>query len=298
MSLKNNTISERSDNMNIFDLQEKAPHGTTSFPVAVYNSRWFIPHHWHKEDEFIYMIDGSAEYNVNGRRILLRPGDCAFCSGRSLHSMMLGEGQQIYFKSLLCDRSYLFPSGDICGQYFSGGKCIKNFYTSSIPAENEVIQTIKEVCRLMEQHPPGYEPEVKLTLMRIYTLIAGNKLYELETTDSIPEKNMLLVLEYIHTHFAEKMYIDELTSLTGYSKSHFEKFFKSYTGKTPSEYIMMYRLNMAEKLLGNADFSVLDIAERCGFSNMSYFIREFKKVYLSTPHRYRRAIAKNSGRER
>ncbi len=274
--------------MNISDLKEKTIHGTAAFPVAVYSSRWFIPHHWHKEDEFIYMVDGSAEYNINGKRILLKPGDCAFCSGHSIHSMILNEGQKIYFRSLLCDRSYLFPSDDICGQYFSGRNNIRNFYTPSVPAEKEVIAAVNNVCRLFEKQLPGYELKVKSELMRLYSLIAENKLYEDETTSFVPEKSILWALEYIHTNFTEKIYIDEIAALIGYSKSYFEKLFKAYTGKTPSEYIVMYRLNMAEKMLCDTEQSVLDIAENCGFSNISYFIRAFKKVYFKTPHQYRK----------
>lgn len=276
--------------MNIYKLKENRKHGTDEFPVAVYSSSWFIPYQWHEEDEFIYMLKGSAEYNIGGKSIKLNEGDCAFCSGRTPHSMILENNQSICFNALLCKRSYLFGNNDICRKYFHN-KCIKSFYSKNIKKENEVIILIKEICTLTALHNYGYELEVKQLLIKLYSLIVKYNLFEpKEQSENILEKNLLSVLEYIHSHFYEKLYINKLAALTGYSVPYFEKFFREYTGKTPSEYIMMYRLSMSQKYLQETDLNILEISEQCGFSNSSYFIREFKKYYNITPNKYRKNL--------
>ena len=277
-------------NLNIYNLKENRKHGTDEFPVAVYSSSWFIPYQWHEEDEFIYMLKGSAEYNIGGKSIKLNEGDCAFCSGRTPHSMILENNQNICFNALLCKRSYLFGNNDICRKYFHD-KCIKSFYSQNIKEKNEVIVLIKEICTLTALHNYGYELEVKQLLTKLYSLIVKYNLFEpKEHSENILEKNLLSALEYIHSHFYEKLYINKLAALTGYSIPYFEKFFREYTGKTPSEYIMMYRLSMSQKYLQETDLNILEISEQCGFSNSSYFIREFKKCYNITPNKYRKGL--------
>lgn len=285
--MKNNTIStQRGIKLNIPDLIEKKKHGTDGFPVAFYDSCRSIPHQWHKEDEFIYMVSGETEYNINGKRILLKTGDCAFCGRHKLHSMITGKNQHIHFKALLCDREYLFSTDDICRKYFH--KDIKMTYSSSVPSENEIIDLVKKICVFAETQPFGYELTVKNLLLKIYSLIVQNDFFEVETENmSVTQKSLLSAIEYIHMNYSEKIYVDNLAKSTGYSTPYFEKFFKIYMGMSPSEYIMLYRLNISERLLRDTNMSIIEISHACGFPNVSYFIRKFKQDYFTTPYKYR-----------
>ncbi|MDE7192681.1 MAG: helix-turn-helix domain-containing protein [Oscillospiraceae bacterium] len=274
--------------MNISDLKENKKHGTDGFPVAMYNSQWFIPYQWHNEDEFIYMVKGSAEYNINGRSIRLDAGQCAFCEGRKLHYMMLEEKQEISFRALVIDRSYLFPAEDVCSRYFSASKPPKSFYGGDTPAERAFIKRIADICDLMEKREYGYELNVKQQLIRVYSSIIEEWWYEEYEPITASFENIKRALEFIHINYMNKISADELAGLSGYSIPYFQRLFKEYTGKTPFEYLIMYRLNAAKKLLSNTDISLIEVASECGFSNVSYFIREFKKVFSVTPYRYRK----------
>ena len=53
------------------------------------------------------------------------------------------------------------------------------------------------------------------------------------------------------------------------------------------DYLNDYRLTIAERLLKSSDSSVLEIAEQCGFDNLSYFNRIFKRKYGISPGRWR-----------
>ena len=52
-------------------------------------------------------------------------------------------------------------------------------------------------------------------------------------------------------------------------------------------YLNDFRLNVAARLLSSNDESILSVAEHCGFFNLSYFNRMFKKKYGVTPGKYR-----------
>ena len=91
-------------------------------------------------------------------------------------------------------------------------------------------------------------------------------------------------------HYADSITIDDMAALTYYSKSHFMKFFKTHMGTGFIEYLNDYRLTMAARLLASTGASVLEIAARTGFDNLSYFNRLFKRKYHLTPMQYRKSV--------
>ncbi|MCL2372185.1 MAG: AraC family transcriptional regulator [Defluviitaleaceae bacterium] len=274
-------------------LKEKRQHGRVDFPVEVYNSKWFVPYQWHNEEEIIFMIDGSAYFNINGKTILLNSGDCAYCRGKELHSMMLEPGQAVNFYALLFDLSYVFGAGDACGKYLSGVR-IKDFFSPGVVKEREAIEIVKNICSLMLQRGEGHEIHVKAQLMQLFSTFLKNDMYsENEIKAPRYDKNITAIINHIHANFSQKLTVAQLAGMAGYSKSYFEYLFKLYTGKTTVEYIILFRLQMAENALTETDKSVLDISIACGFPNVSYFIRTFKRYYFDTPNRYRQARSYN-----
>ena len=99
------------------------------------------------------------------------------------------------------------------------------------------------------------------------------------------------ILKYVEEHYDEHITIDDMAALTFYSKSHFMKFFKAHMGTGFIEYLNDYRLTIAERLLRTSDASVLEIAEKSGFDNLSYFNRIFKRKYGQSPGKQRRLYA-------
>ena len=65
------------------------------------------------------------------------------------------------------------------------------------------------------------------------------------------------------------------------------RFFKNTMGVSFVSYLNDFRLNVAARLLSSNDESILSVAENCGFFNLSYCNRMFKKKYGVTPGKYR-----------
>lgn len=96
-----------------------------------------------------------------------------------------------------------------------------------------------------------------------------------------------IVLDYIKNNYKERIKLDELCDLIHLSKYYFINVFKNYTGSTPNEYIINYRIGEAKKLLGTTNLSIKDICQNVGFTDQSYFIKTFKKLNNITPSKYR-----------
>ncbi len=272
--------------MNYFDLKEKNSHGTKDFPIAVYLSHWSITCQWHDEDEIIYVTEGTIKYHLGDNVITLEPGDCAYCKGGSLHSMLLENNQKVSFYALLFDCSYLFVPNDPCCEWINQIK-IQTFFSHSNEKDKSIIQIIQRLCQIVSNKEDGYELDTKYELMSFFHTIKKLDMYTFISSKDNMNKKIINGISYIHKHYNERISIQEIASVTGYSASYFEEFFKKYTGKTPFEYLIIYRLERAAALLEQTENSVTDIAISCGMPNISYFIRQFKIMYNTTPLKYR-----------
>lgn len=84
-------------------------------------------------------------------------------------------------------------------------------------------------------------------------------------------------------NYARDVCLDEVAAYAGMNKSAFCTFMRRHTGKTFSEYINDYRLNLAIERLEFAEDNIADIAYSVGFSNVTYFNRLFRARFGCTP---------------
>jgi len=96
------------------------------------------------------------------------------------------------------------------------------------------------------------------------------------------------VLEYIHRNYKKAVTLEELSKIAHYSRFHFSRIFKDYTGYTPMEYVLNLRMNQAKKLLLDYKFNLEIIAESIGYKDVYYFSRMFKKKEGISPLKYRK----------
>lgn len=92
--------------------------------------------------------------------------------------------------------------------------------------------------------------------------------------------------EFINLHFKEKDCLDSAATLYGVSRRRFCDLFAENFHITPNQYIVSRKIDLAKTLLSSGRFSVSDTAEHCGFSDVYYFSKVFKKETLCTPTEY------------
>lgn len=96
-------------------------------------------------------------------------------------------------------------------------------------------------------------------------------------------KKLKPVLAEICANFTQNEKIAHYAALCGMSEPNFRRLFREYTGQSPVDYRNALRLNDARIKLQSGEYNVSEAAESSGFSNLSFFIRLYKKKYGYTP---------------
>ena len=99
----------------------------------------------------------------------------------------------------------------------------------------------------------------------------------------IKYKKLQAALSEISERYAENEKIEYYADLCGMSEVNFRRLFREYTGQSPVDYRNNIRLNNARIKLQSGEYNVSEAAETSGFSNLSFFIRLYKKKYGHTP---------------
>ena len=102
------------------------------------------------------------------------------------------------------------------------------------------------------------------------------------------DERMKRVLEYIHTHIAESIDVEELAGIGCVTKTYFIKLFKREFGFSPIQYINKKKVERAQLLLFTTAKPIKEVAYMLGFSDQNYFTRLFRKLTDATPHEYRK----------
>ena len=93
--------------------------------------------------------------------------------------------------------------------------------------------------------------------------------------------------EYINFHYAQNITLKEMAGLYFMNEKYLGRLFATETGQSFHQYLNQVRLERAADLLINTSMPVLNIAFECGYSNVTYFNRVFRRKFSVSPTEYR-----------
>jgi AraC family transcriptional regulator len=96
------------------------------------------------------------------------------------------------------------------------------------------------------------------------------------------------VREYTSAHLSEAIHVSDLAALAGMSIGRFALSFRASTGLTPHRYILQERIEAVGRLLSEQQYTLADVALRCGFSSQQHMASVMKKIAGVTPSGVRR----------
>lgn len=131
----------------------------------------------------------------------------------------------------------------------------------------------------MKTLPDGDTREQKLIEYYLKTIE-----FEKENKDSKSHQIVEKIKDYISGHYMEPdLCIADISRELLVNQTYLRSMFKSETNSTISDYITKYRMQLARKMIRDTDDKLVVIAEKTGFSDVSYFSKCFKKTYGISP---------------
>lgn len=94
--------------------------------------------------------------------------------------------------------------------------------------------------------------------------------------------------DYIHANYNQDISLNDLCEAAGINRTSLNIKFKEQYKCTCMEYLLRYRLKIAQELLSNTNMKISEIAENCGFKYDTYFVRQFTKKLGISPSVYRK----------
>lgn len=130
------------------------------------------------------------------------------------------------------------------------------------------------------------------------TLSARLKLILIKLAEALDEKALPPFMveglgSYIRENCAEEISGIEIGAVFGYHPYYISSMLKERRGLTVKQYVTAYRLKMAKELLAYTPLPIADVAERCGFTDASYFAKIFKSAENISPKDYRNKFKDN-----
>ena len=240
--------------------------------------------HWHKELEFVYMIDGEMHTMTNGKKQVITNGELYFCNSKDIHVTSVLNSQAQY-KYLVVQLSH-----DFLKHYCEEGDACR-FAVESDDAKRLLAEQFEKLLTILETEIPTEEQRyisIKKTqiILEIYhILLTKCKVQGVAEAEKIIARNSYAkdVIEYINENYKEELSLEMLAKAVGLSSQYLSKNFKSATNMGILQYINLVRLEHANKELLNGAENVTQAALNNGFASARTYIEACKKVYGMTP---------------
>ncbi|MBR4072889.1 MAG: helix-turn-helix transcriptional regulator [Clostridia bacterium] len=279
--------------MKYTEYRENKQHGSPDFPIEYYyldksSEQYIMPLHWHREFEIIRVLKGELTVHLNNMVYTAGAGDILFVGSGVLHR---AEPADCIYECAVYDLNMLrrFGSSKVT-EYIMPlivGDVEIDFY---MPADNTKLAfTVARLFDTLKTQNPYFELEVYGIISQIiYLLYSENKIKSREKPKRTAHQNEVItaLVDWIEQNYTEKITLKQLADISRINEKYLCRFFKEFTGQTPTDYINRIRIEHACIEMSVNDKSVTVAALDSGFNELSYFSKIFKRYKGMSPREY------------
>ena len=150
---------------------------------------------------------------------------------------------------------------------------IKPLLSFTVSKYNNITKKVKLASTLLQR---------QRDFINILTLLdLSNKVSSTQNTLAFE------VMQYLQNNYDKSFTLEDLSERYNFHPVHIIRCMKKDYNMTPIQALNKIRLEKAKELLVTTTCTVNTISEQVGFQSPSYFIRQFKKAYNTTPAEYR-----------
>ena len=232
---------------------------------------------WHENLEIQFCISGSGTIVLNGEKYDFQKDDIIVVNSNVIH--YTGTDTNLTY-------SCIIVSNDFCQK--NGVDPRKLTFSPKIKSKNitDRFCELKEIY--MNPEIPFRVAKLNEIILKILIELADNHI--IKTNSNSNTKNfetVKSVITYIRENYNKKITLDEISKAVLCDKYALCREFKRLTGQTIIENLNNYRCINAMRFL-NEGYTVAKAAELCGFDNLSFFTKTFKKYIGKLPSEYKK----------
>jgi AraC-like DNA-binding protein/mannose-6-phosphate isomerase-like protein (cupin superfamily) len=253
-----------------------------------------VGEHTHQFIELVYTLSGRGIHTVDGKEYHVKSGDMLVINYHCRHTVCPIDAltyvdimlKPEYVNETLKDTDDIFLLLQLSDYSDLANSIVKdNLLICFDGNEKQRVELLLDwTFEEQREHRPAGKLVIRSALSMLLSLVFRKMSEQQRATAMIDDR----LLAYMERNCGEKLLINEIASLCGYSTEHFSRLFKKHTGRSPVEYISGCRIKKAKNLLLNTDMPIETIITACGFSNRTAFFKKFYAFEGITPLRYRK----------
>ena len=235
--------------MKYTEYREAKKHGSDEFPLQYYlvnasHPQYIMPLHWHGELEIIRVIEGELALWLNNEKFMLSSGDLLFVDGGALHR---GEPKNCSYECAVFDPKIVAGRGgtrlsELVKPLCSGRAGVAPTCEAAVESAGKLLDVAREGGKFFELKLASLICDV------IYILYSEGAIGSERGEDKRTGHRraaITLLLDMIEKNYTEKITLAQLAELAGMSEKYLCRFFKAFTGYTPTDYINRLRVERA-----------------------------------------------------
>lgn len=215
--------------------------------------------------DLTYIYKGKATYLVNGIEYTARPGEVIYIPKGSMREAYTYQDSPMHGYAFNFD--CYTPDNDNIELPFPT--------TFKIGKFSEITGLCKDFNHEWIEKNPGYKLKTRALFMQILHKLLTLMYYN--NPNLTIDSRIITIREYIINHYFEEIEIEQLAGMINLHPIYLGTLFKKRTGFSIKEYITKIRVNSAESLLSMGGCTVGEAAVRCGFEDIYYFSKVYKK---------------------
>ena len=169
------------------------------------------------------------------------------------------------------------------------------FFFESIKNGLKIEDNKNEIGQLIKQFAINKEIDNLVNFLKLLHLLNRSNKKILSSFSSQKQltdtegKRMQAIFEYVMNNYDQNISLNKVADIANMSKNAFCRYFKVRTNKTFFEFLIDLRIEKASRfLIKKEDLSIAEIADSCGFNNISHFNRKFKEIKGFSPLQFKK----------
>ena len=254
------------------------------------------PMHWHSPIEIVMPVRREYRVEYADTAAVLQEGDILIICPGVLHHFYPCEGERYIIQAELSSVLNLREIDSILTIIQPGLLVTPKFFPD---VYSRIRTLVTDIEKEYQREDAFFETAIYSMLTELFVLVGRGHTQTAQrfASDDIRQKKyvekFMAVCGYIDEHCTENLTLDDAASYSGFSKYHFTRLFKQFTGSTFYKYLNQKRITRAERSLTDMSLSVTDVALASGFTSMSAFIRMCKTMKGCTPSEFRKMYSPN-----